>query len=70
MIAPSLAEVTGNIHAGLALLGAAIGIGLVGAKFVEAVGRNPGAQNKVLIWAIFSIALVESIFFYALFLVK
>jgi F-type H+-transporting ATPase subunit c len=64
-----LSEMTGNIHNGLALLGAAIGIGLVGSKFVEAVGRNPGAQNKVLVWALVSIALVESIFFYAYFLV-
>ncbi len=64
-----IAEITGNIHNGLALLGAAIGIGLIGSKFVEAVGRNPGAQNKVLVWALVTIALVESIFFYAYFLV-
>ena len=64
-----LAEITGNIHNGLALLGAAIGIGMVGAKFVEAVGRNPGAQNTLLVWALVCIALVESIFFYAFFLV-
>ncbi|MDE1170623.1 MAG: ATP synthase F0 subunit C [Verrucomicrobium sp.] len=70
MIAPFLSEITGNLHAGLALLGVAIGIGLVGAKFVESVGRNPGARNTVLVFAILSIALVESIFFYALFLVK
>ena len=64
-----LAELTGNIHNGLALLGAAIGIGLIGSKFVEGVGRNPGAQTKLLVWSLVTIALVESIFFYAYFLV-
>jgi len=64
-----LAELTGNIHNGLALMGVAIGIGMIGAKFVEAVGRNPGAMGKVLPWAFVTIALVESIFFYAYVLV-
>jgi len=64
-----LAEITGNIHVGLALLGVAIGIGLIGSKWVEAVGRNPGAATKVLVWAFVAIALVESIFFYGWLLV-
>ncbi|MDD5262076.1 MAG: ATPase [Methylacidiphilales bacterium] len=63
-----LAEVTGNITLAMALLGAAIGIGIIGAKAVEAVGRNPGAIGVILVMAILCIALAEAIAFYTLFL--
>src|SRR4051812_39113361 len=43
-----LAEMTGNVHVGLAALGGAIGVGLIGMKASDAVGRNPGAATKVL----------------------
>jgi F-type H+-transporting ATPase subunit c len=46
---PILAEMTGNIHIGLAALGAAIGVGFIGAKASEAVGRNPGAATQILV---------------------
>lgn len=49
-------------------MGAAIGVGLVGAKSAEAVGRNPGAFGKVLTIGIIGMALAEAIAFYALFL--
>jgi len=65
-----LAEVTGSIHVGLAALGSAVGIGLVGAKATEAVGRNPGAFNTILVQAILGMALAEGVLFIALFLVK
>jgi F-type H+-transporting ATPase subunit c len=60
----------GSIHVGLAALGAAIGVGLIGAKASEAVGRNPEASTKVLVQSILSIAFAEAIVFYALFLVR
>ena len=41
MLTPMLAEMTGNVHVGLAALGAAIGVGFIGMKASEAVGRNP-----------------------------
>ena len=63
-----LAEITGNIQGGLGCLSAAIGVGLVGAKAVEAVGRNPGASAKILVQAILGMALAEAVAFYALFL--
>ena len=67
-----LAEISGNIHyalqAGFGCLGAAIGVGLVGARAVEAVGRNPGASGKILVQAILGMALVEAVAFYSLFL--
>jgi F-type H+-transporting ATPase subunit c len=65
-----LAEVTGNMTAGLAALGAAIGVGLIGMKASDAVGRNPGAATKVLVQSILAIAFAEAIVFYALFLVR
>ena len=40
-----LAEITGSLHAAFGCLAAAIGVGLVGAKAVEGVGRNPGASG-------------------------
>ena len=66
---PMLAEgMTGNIHVGLAALGAAIGVGLIGAKASEAVGRNPGAATKILVQSILAIAFAEGIVFFAIFL--
>ena len=70
---PILAAVetmSGNIHIGLAALGAAIGVGLIGGKASEAVGRNPGAATKIMVQAILAIAFAEGIVFFALFLAK
>jgi F-type H+-transporting ATPase subunit c len=67
---PLLAELSGNLHVGLAALGAAMGVGFIGMKASEAVGRNPGAATKVLVQSILAIAFAEAIVFYALFLVK
>jgi F-type H+-transporting ATPase subunit c len=69
-IAPMLAELTGSIQGGLGAFGAAIGVGLIGMKACEAVGRNPGASTKILIQAILSTAFAEGIVFFALFLGK
>jgi F-type H+-transporting ATPase subunit c len=67
---PMLAELNGNLHVGLAALGAAIGVGLIGLGACAAVGRNPGASTKIMVQAILSIAFAEAIVFYALFLVR
>jgi F-type H+-transporting ATPase subunit c len=60
----------GNLTVGLAALGAALGVGLIGMKASEAVGRNPEASTKVLVQSILAIAFAEAIVFYALFLAK
>ena len=80
MLTPMLAQagevvaktvgVTGNLHVGLAALGAAIGVGFIGMKASEAVGRNPGAATKILVQAILAIAFAEGIVFFAIFLAK
>jgi F-type H+-transporting ATPase subunit c len=59
-----------DLHVGLAALGAAIGVGLIGMKAAEAVGRNPGASTKVLVQSLIAIAFAEAIVFYAIFLTK
>jgi len=65
-----LAEISGSLHVGLAAIGSAIGVGIIGMKASEAVGRNPGAATKILTQAIISSALAEGIIFFAIFLVK
>ena len=67
---PILAELTGNIASAFGLLGAAIGVGLIGQKAAEAVGRNPGASGKILVQAIIGMALAEGLGILALFLAK
>jgi F-type H+-transporting ATPase subunit c len=65
-----IAEISGSIQGGLGCLGAAIGVGLVGLKAAEAVGRNPGASTKILVQGIVGMALAEAVAFYALFMGK
>lgn len=65
-----IAEMTGSIQGALGCLAAAIGVGLVGTKAVESVGRNPGASGKILVQSIIGMALAEAVAFYALFLGK
>jgi F-type H+-transporting ATPase subunit c len=59
---------TGNLHIGLAVLGAALAVGIIGMKATEAVGRNPGAATPILVQSILAIAFAEAIVFYAMFL--
>ena len=66
--APVAEAAASKIHIGLAALGSAIGVGLVGAKAAEATGRNPGAAGEIRTQAIIFAALAEGIVFIALFL--
>lgn len=70
-IATLLADgLAGNLHIGLAALGAALGVGLIGMGASAAVGRNPGAATPILVQAILSTAFAEGIVFFAIFLVQ
>jgi len=62
--------ISGSLHIGLAALGSAIGVGLVGAKAAEATGRNPGARVPILTAAIIFAALAEGVVFISIFLGK
>lgn len=65
-----LAEVSmgQGIKQGLGCFAAALGVGLVGTKAVEAVGRNPGASGQILVQSIIGMALAEAVAFYVLFI--
>jgi F-type H+-transporting ATPase subunit c len=64
--AAAASGITGSFTLAIAGAGAAIGVGLIGMKAVEAVGRNPGASGKVLTLSIIGMALAEAIAIYAL----
>ena len=66
ILAQAAPALGGSVTLGGAGLGAGIGVGLVGAKAAEAVGRNPGAFGRVLTVAILGMALAEAIAIYAL----
>ncbi len=55
------AGITGSIATGLGAGSAAIGVGLIGSKAVEAVGRNPGAFGNILTLGIIAMALAEGL---------
>jgi F-type H+-transporting ATPase subunit c len=67
---PIIAELSGNLTVGLAALGSAIGVGIIGMKAAEATGRNPGAAGEVRNIAIILAALAEGITFFAIYLAK
>ena len=61
---------SGSLHIGLAALGSAIGVGIIGMKAAEATGRNPGAAGAIRNQAIIFAALAEGVVFFAIFLAK
>jgi F-type H+-transporting ATPase subunit c len=62
--------ISGSIVGGLAGLGAALGVGMIGSKAAEAVGRNPGAFGNILTMSIIGMALAEGLGIIAFFAVK
>ena len=66
----TLAAIEGNIHVAAAAIGIPLGIGLIGAKACESVGRNPEAATKVLVQSIIAMAFAEAFVFFAIFLGK
>lgn len=59
MMAKALAIAIGSIGPGL-------GIGFIGAKAMEAIGRNPEASGKILVSMLLAAAFAEAIAIYAL----
>ncbi len=58
--------VSGSFTLAIAGAGSAIGVGMIGAKAAEAVGRNPTAFGNILTIGIIGMALAEAIAIYAL----
>ena len=59
MLAETVANMSGNIHIGLAFGGAAIGIGVAAAGATMAIGRNPAMFGRIVAIMILGIALAE-----------
>ncbi|MBI4591845.1 ATP synthase F0 subunit C [Candidatus Uhrbacteria bacterium] len=66
MDAETLIPLAKAIAIGVGALGPGIGIGLIGAKAMEAIGRNPEAAGKVFVPMLLSLAFAEAIAIYAL----
>jgi F-type H+-transporting ATPase subunit c len=49
------------IAAGVGVLGPAIGVGLIGGRAMDAIGRNPEASDKVVSNMILAIAFAEAL---------
>jgi F-type H+-transporting ATPase subunit c len=54
------------IAIGLGALGPGLGLGMIGSKAMEALGRNPEAGGQIFVPMILSLAFTEAIGIYAL----
>jgi F-type H+-transporting ATPase subunit c len=66
MDAEALKQLGAALAIGLGAIGPGIGIGLIGSKAMEAMGRNPEAAGTVQTNMILAIAFAESIAIFAL----
>ncbi|MCQ2606441.1 MAG: ATP synthase F0 subunit C [Bacteroidales bacterium] len=57
--------VAGGIGAGLAVIGAGIGIGKIGGSAMEAIARQPEAYSKIQTAMLIAAALVEGVALFA-----
>lgn len=61
-------HVSGGLIIAIGGLGPALGIGLIGMKAMEALGRNPEASGRILPAMLIGMAFAEAIAIYALIL--
>ena len=54
------------IAIGVGAIGPGIGVGIIGGKAMEAIGRNPEASGKILVPMLIASAFAEAIAIYAL----
>ncbi len=66
MEADTLVPLAKAIAMAVGALGPGLGIGLIGAKAMEAIGRNPEAAGKIFVPMLLSMAFAEAIAIYAL----
>ena len=60
-------EIPSVVGAGLAVIGAGIGIGMIGGKAMEAIARQPEAYGKIQTAMLIAAARIEGIGFAAIF---
>ena len=63
---PELKLIAAAIAIGAGVLGPAIGIGMLAARGLEAVGRNPETEGKIRSLMILGMAFAEALGIYAL----
>ena len=66
MDAETIATLTKGLTMAIGGLGPAIGVGLIGAKAMEALGRNPEASGKLFVPMLLGMAFAEAIAVYSL----
>jgi F-type H+-transporting ATPase subunit c len=54
------------IGCSIIIIGAGIGIGLIGGKAVESIARQPEAEGRIFMTMIIAAALIEGVTFFAL----
>ena len=64
--AVNLAPLAKGLAIGLSAIGAGLGIGMIGARAMEAIGRNPEATGKVLVPMLIVSAFAEAVAIYGL----
>ncbi|MBP7006650.1 MAG: ATP synthase F0 subunit C [Candidatus Pacebacteria bacterium] len=62
----NLAPLAKALAIGLSAIGAAIGIGMIGGKAMESIGRNPEATGKILVPMLIISAFAEAVAIYGL----
>lgn len=60
-----LSGLGGGLAAGLAVIGAGLGIGLIGGKAVESIARQPEMAGRIFVNMILTAALVEGVALFA-----
>jgi len=66
MTAESMKLLSVAIAIAVGAIGPALGIGMIGSKAVEALGRNPEAESAIRTTMILALAFAEAIAIYAL----
>lgn len=61
-------SISGGLIIAIGGLGPALGVGFIGAKAMEAIGRNPEATGKILPAMLLGMAFAEAIAIYSLIL--
>jgi F-type H+-transporting ATPase subunit c len=62
----TMKQLAAALAIGLGALGPGLGLGFIGAKAMEALGRNPEASDRIFVPLILSLAFTEAIGIYAL----
>ena len=62
----NLAPLAKALAIGLSAIGAGLGIGMIGGRAMESIGRNPEATGKVLVPMLIASAFAEAVAIYGL----